>query len=179
VFAAAAVGTGSYEDINRAFRRQPESTTEILEPDRYFAKWRAPRLRLPPLAVLGRNGYRRSYEDTLGRIELTAFLRQGGIAGDAIARAWEGDRIRIYRRGDTPAAVWIVGFDQPDDAAKAAEQATVGFARLAEGAGGSFLAYHYIHYAILVRNIEQRLHSALRREIEQWINSDRIRVRGR
>lgn len=178
LFAAAAVGAGSYSDIDKAFRRPPKTTHEILEPDRYFSKWSSARVRLPKLAVLAEAGYRVAHEDTLGRIEASAFLRQGGPAADAASSRWEGDRVRVYRKGKERAVLWVMAFDDPGDAKRAATLAKDAFDTMVDrddvSRSAGHLAYHYIQYAVIARNVPERYHPRIRAEMQAWIDRGRI-----
>jgi len=89
----------------------PQSTEQVMHPERF--------LRLhdqPTTLVLGPTPdprWRAVYEDGLGELETTIFLRQH--LGDAAnARGWDGDRFRLLEGpGGARALVWYSVWDDP------------------------------------------------------------------
>jgi hypothetical protein len=117
-------------DIDHAFRDPPQSTEQILHPEKYWD----PALYDPPRAVsfadlsnvLG-GGFRQEGQGTLG--ELTLALLTGVDPGDptapdralerwtnAAASGWGGDRWHLYRDGDTTVVVAATVWDSERDA---------------------------------------------------------------
>jgi hypothetical protein len=117
-------------DIDRAFRDPPQSTEQILHPEKYWD----PALRDRPRAVsfadlsdvLG-PGFRQEAQGTLG--ELTLGLLTGVDPGDptspdralerwtnAAASGWGGDRWHLYRDGGTAIVVAATVWDSERDA---------------------------------------------------------------
>jgi hypothetical protein len=117
-------------DIDHAFRDPPQSTEQILHPEKYWD----PARRDPPRAVsfadlsevLG-GGFRQAGEGTLG--ELTLGLLTGVDPGDptapdralerwtnAAASGWGGDRWHLYRDGERTVVVAATVWDSERDA---------------------------------------------------------------
>jgi hypothetical protein len=117
---------GNWPEVNKAYTRWPESTEQIMHPEKYRAAEAPQVLPAPSLeGVLG-GGWRKLAEDTLG--EWTTYLLLGyGADQDAMleddialaaARGWGGDRYQMYYHDGTTqsvlAAVW--GWDSARDA---------------------------------------------------------------
>lgn len=117
---------GNWPEVNKAYTRWPESTEQILHPEKYRAAEAPQVLPAPSLeGVLG-GGWRKLAEDTLG--EWTTYLLLGyGADQDAMleddvalaaARGWGGDRYQMHYHDGTSqsvlAAVW--GWDSARDA---------------------------------------------------------------
>lgn len=126
-FVQALHNRGNWPEVNKAYARWPESTEQILHPEKYRAAEAPQVLPAPALeGVLG-GGWRKLAEDTLG--EWTTYLLLGyGADQDAMledavalaaARGWGGDRYQMYYHDGTSqsvlAAVW--GWDSAGDAA--------------------------------------------------------------
>ncbi|MBX6363510.1 MAG: hypothetical protein IRZ00_06550 [Gemmatimonadetes bacterium] len=94
----------------------PQSTEQVMHPDRFVEERDTPtELRLGPQPPRP-TGWRTRYENTLGELEMTIFLRQ--VLGDsANAEGWDGDRYRVLEGpGNARALVW---YSVWDDAAAA------------------------------------------------------------
>jgi hypothetical protein len=117
-------------DIDHAFRDPPQSTEQILHPEKYWDPARRDRPRAVSFAdlsvVLG-PGFRQEAEGTLG--ELTLGLLTGVDPGDptspegalerwtnAAASGWGGDLWHLYRNGDTAVVVVATVWDSERDA---------------------------------------------------------------
>ena len=110
---------------SRAQPTPPQSTEQVLHPER-FARHEAPeRPRLPsPRDALGA-GYELLHEDTLGELEMRVYF--GAAAQEAAAQhaaqGWGGDRLYAYRGADQKVAiVWLTIWDDEREA-REAEQA--------------------------------------------------------
>ena len=116
---AGAWAQGGYDAVDELFRDPPDSTEQILHPDKLAADE-------PPVAVafpddlaerLG-EGWTVSLEDTLGEFQLEVILRDAGAAatGDAAA-GWGGDRVALIEGpGDEVAVVLDTAWDSEGDA---------------------------------------------------------------
>jgi len=117
---------GNWPEVNKAYTRWPESTEQILHPEKYRAAEAPQVLPAPSLAGALGGGWRKLAEDTLG--EWTTYLLLGygadqdAMLEDAVALAaaggWGGDRYQMYYHDGTSqsvlAAVW--GWDSARDA---------------------------------------------------------------
>jgi hypothetical protein len=117
-------------DIDRAFREPPQSTEQILHPEKYWDPERRdpPRkVALPDLSATLGDGWRLGGTGTLG--ELTLALVTGLDPGDptspdqplerwtnAAASGWGGDRWQIYRNGGRAVSVLASVWDSERDA---------------------------------------------------------------
>jgi hypothetical protein len=125
---------GGYKGVDEAFGSPPDSTEQILHPEKYLD-------RETPIAVtvpadlpskLGA-GWSNGGSDTLGELQLRIWLTQGGVSTAAASRAaagWGGDRVMLLDGlGGAAAVALITEWDTPADAnefAAAAKTALVG-----------------------------------------------------
>ena len=119
---------GNWAEVNKAYTRWPESTEQILHPEKYRAGEKPQELDAPALDQLLGEGWRKLGEDTLG--EWTTYLLLGyGADAEAMlednvalsaARGWGGDRYQVYYQdeaeGTALAAVW--SWDSAQDASQ-------------------------------------------------------------
>jgi hypothetical protein len=117
---------GNWPEVNKAYARWPESSEQILHPDKYRASEAPQVLPAPSLEAALGTGWRKLAEDTLG--EWTTYLLLGyGADADAMledavaetaARGWGGDRYQVYYHDGTSqsalAAAW--GWDTTREA---------------------------------------------------------------
>jgi hypothetical protein len=89
--------------------RMPQSTEQVLFPDRYAGNDRPVELEFPrDTAEL--------YQDVLGESELSvlvAHLSGASQLRKAAPRGWGGDRYQLLRTAEGPALVWCVVWDDP------------------------------------------------------------------
>ena len=110
-----------YKGVDAAFAAPPDSTEQILHPEKYLQ-------RDPPIAVavpadlptrLGA-GWSTGGADTLGELQLRIWLSEGGISTTAASRAaagWGGDRLMLLDGpGGATAIALITEWDSPADA---------------------------------------------------------------
>lgn len=125
---------GGYKGVDDAFASPPDSTEQILHPEKYLQ-------REPPIAVtvpadlpsrLGA-GWSSGGADTLGELQLRIWLNEGGVSSSAASRAtagWGGDRVMLLDGPNGATAVALITeWDTPADAnefATAAKSALVG-----------------------------------------------------
>ena len=132
-----ASGNG-YAAVDAAYRDPPDSTEQILHPDKYLTREDPIEVAIPAgaAAALGA-GWSAAGEDTLGELILRTWLTEGDVplAQARVATAgWGGDRLALLRgpEGDTALALVTV-WDTPADAsefASAAETALAGIRRV-------------------------------------------------
>ncbi len=118
-FVCALYEDGGWRAVDRAYRRFPASTAQILFPERYTARDRP--ARPPPLGRL-RAPWRRasSLDGAFGAADLLfLFEAPGGFEDRALdvprehAGAWDGGRIEVWRRGPA-VAVALALAEHPD-----------------------------------------------------------------
>ena len=129
---------GGWEAVDAAFANPPDTTEQILHPDR--ADEPAVEVTFPSdlAAGMGR-GWSEALQDTLGEFQLVVWLREAGLTSadaDEIGDGWGGDRVVLLEGPDDAWATAVeVAWDSATDADefRAAAGELVG---LLEGAGG-------------------------------------------
>jgi len=125
---------GNWPEVNKAYARWPESSEQILHPDKYRVGEAPQVLPAPSLETALGSGWRKLAEDTLG--EWTTYLLLGygadadAMLEDAVAetatRGWGGDRYQVYFHDGTSqsalAAAW--GWDTTREAGEFLEAMT-------------------------------------------------------
>ena len=115
---------GGWKAVDAAYGRPPDSTEQVLHPEKYEAGEKPVDVPLDAdaLATAMGTGWSGTPEDTLGEFQLSVWLRENGIkalaAGDA-AEGWGGDRL-AYLRGPNGAYALVMRTAW-DSAAEAAE----------------------------------------------------------
>ena len=107
-----------FADVNRAFRRPPVSTREILHPGVYQANPSAQAPDLPVPAPALPAGWRRVDSDVFGEFQVRDMLAQQ-LDGDTAARAaagWRADRYALFDRGPDSLLAWRLRTDSPSAA---------------------------------------------------------------
>jgi hypothetical protein len=124
-FVGALETQGGNAAVDAAFADPPNSTEQILHPEKYAAREAAtnPLLDAGRLAAALGSGWSVGLEDTLGEFQLRIWLRESGVAAAAAATAaagWGGDRVVLL---DGPGGGWalelVTTWDTPADAAEA------------------------------------------------------------
>jgi hypothetical protein len=125
-FVARERATASWSAIDAIWARPPESTTQVLHPEKYDRRQSPLEIELPPLPLMG-DGLHLARADTLGELVLRIWLAAPGpgLAADPLltpetaeraATGWRGDRVAIY----VPAAVDAPAVPSVPDAGAAA-----------------------------------------------------------
>jgi hypothetical protein len=117
---------GGWPAVDAVWRAMPETTEQLLHPDKLDAREPAMVLQVPPLDVLGAD-FRAVFDDVMGEQGLRMVLEQWANHQQASAAAsgWGGDRFVVARR-DGPnaprqheiALAWHLRMDTPADAAE-------------------------------------------------------------
>lgn len=125
---------GGWEALDRAFGKLPDSTEQVLHPDKYAADEQPVTVPLNAAAIAGRlgAGWKATPADTLGEFQIGSWLRArgvtgagGGISGDAAAAGWGGDRYALIEGpSGAYALVVLTTWDTRNDAAEFATAAT-------------------------------------------------------
>lgn len=97
----------TFEAINRAYRRLPGSTTEILHPELYLANFQPKVYDWPKTPTLGEEPLIDNVVGELGIRILLADWVDETTAPD-LADGWQGDRYRVFANGN--ALVWRVAW---------------------------------------------------------------------
>src|SRR6185295_539520 len=146
-FVSAAYGQGAWPAVDAFYGRMPESTEQILHPDKYAAAEAPVKVTMPAdLAKRLGTGWSVPLQDTFGELQLGIWLQEGGVdqtAATAAAAGWGGDRLAVL---EGPAGTWSIAmqtsWDTDADATEFETAATTalgkaqGVSRVLPGAGG-------------------------------------------
>lgn len=111
--------SGGWQSVDSMYARPPDSTEQVLHPDKYSANEPPIAVALPPVASRLGAGWRLSASDTAGELVTQVWLgsAMSAEAAAAAAAGWGGDRIGSY---DGPDGRWAVAWLTTwDDAAAA------------------------------------------------------------
>lgn len=115
------INQGGYAAVDKAFADPPDSTEQVLHPDKYDRREAPVAIAIPDgIAKRLGAGWSEVGQDTLGELLLRVWLKIGGQASSAAATAtagWGGDRLALYRgpNGET-LVVLISTWDSIGDA---------------------------------------------------------------
>jgi hypothetical protein len=119
-FVSRLIATGGYAAVDKAFGDPPDSTEQILHPEKYLRRDAPIEVKLPAkLASTLGAGWSVAAEDTLGEEILRIWLDQVLPTPDAAAAAagWGGDRLALLRGPDGAIAIALrTEWDTPADA---------------------------------------------------------------
>ena len=137
--------SGDWAAVDAAFSDPPQSTEQILHPEKFSGREAPVKVDLPDdLASKMGTGWSVVDEDTMGEHQTAIWLGSGSIAAaDDASAGWGGDRITILGGPDDAWAIaWHTVWDSDDDAAefevtaKAAVEKAGGPGRIVPGEGG-------------------------------------------
>ena len=108
-------GTSAVDDI---FRNPPESTEQVLHPDKYRAHEKPVAVSVPDLSGSLGQGWRQINQNTLGEMAIRLMLEEYTDASRAAraAAGWGGDRWSLLERDGRQALVLETAWDTPNDA---------------------------------------------------------------
>jgi hypothetical protein len=120
-FVESIIEARGWEGVNRAFRTNPPQTSEqILHPDRYLQGQGSIRIEIPNLASSIGEGWQIGFEGTAGEFYLLKHLETQVDAPHSVryANGWGGDMLRIYMDEEHDETMWIWHqvWDRPNDA---------------------------------------------------------------
>jgi hypothetical protein len=120
-FAHALLKKGGYSQIDRAFKRPPTSTEEILHPDKYLAGEKGFAVLPDPLppANITLKSDKPVFSDTLGEFFVSTLLGTWIPPQEASAAAsgWGGDRLALYEADEKKLVMfWDLLWDADQDA---------------------------------------------------------------
>jgi hypothetical protein len=116
---AGAWGQGGFPAVDNLFRDPPDSTEQVLHPDKLAADEAPVDVAFPDdLATRLGDGWEVSLQDTFGELLLEIVLRDAGATGTADAAAgWGGDRVALIEGPDGEVAVVLdTAWDTEQDA---------------------------------------------------------------
>lgn len=109
IFALQLWQQGGFDALNAAFRRPPQSTEQIMHPDKYLAGEAPLEVTLPDLAATLGNGWKQLRSDVLGELDLRILLEQFSdpVTASQGAAGWGGDRFAVLESPSGQLAVVI------------------------------------------------------------------------
>lgn len=110
---------GGWELVNAVYASPPESTEQIIHPEKYFDGDHPVYIELPPLQPVSGPGWDPVFDDSFGEFDVAQLLSQGLDYRDAAdaAEGWGGGRYSYYERSDgAEMAVILLTWDSPDEA---------------------------------------------------------------
>ena len=112
---AADTGKGYGPAVNRLFDNPPQSTAQILHPEKYRAGTAPIAVSLPDLAAALGEGWQQLEKDVLGEIDHRILIQQflGRDRGVQAAAGWAGDAYALLGSGDQTAVVVSSRWDSP------------------------------------------------------------------
>jgi hypothetical protein len=127
-FVSRLIAQGGYAAVDAAFADPPDSTEQVLHPEKYVTRERPVAVTIP-IAVVNDvgSGWSAAGEDTIGELVLRIWLGAGGVPvaqARTAAAGWGGDRLLLLRGpgGETGVALhveWDAGGDADEFAAAA------------------------------------------------------------
>jgi hypothetical protein len=118
-FVGEAYKRGGWRAVDALYRKPPQSSQQIINPDLYFDHPMAPiEVELKGYESLPKE-WSEADADTFGELSLQLILQLGfgkDAAEVALAPKWAGDRMVILSRGADVAVIWIVAFHDDDSA---------------------------------------------------------------
>ena len=138
-FVAALFRSGGWEAVDRAYAEPPQSTEQILHPDKYLTGEAPIEVLLPEVEAALGDGWERKFEDITGEFGLILLLETAPLSDGTVQRAvegWGGDRYAYYTGPDgaeviAMLAVW--------DSERDADEFFEGYADLLDGLGAEDL----------------------------------------
>jgi hypothetical protein len=167
-FVAAVYSIGGWPSVNRAHRRPPTTTEQVLHPEKFAASEPGELFEVSKVRALKQAGYERIVEDTLGELELAVYLGQDSPKGtnEAAAAGWAGDHLTVYRRAGKTAVIWWTTWDSEADAVEAYRAAQ----RVAPKKPSS-MAERQGRAVLIVRDLPPRLQRAVRKAFATFARS--------
>lgn len=111
---------GGWEAVNKAFKNLPESTEQIMHPDKYLKERDDPvAIVLPEFGSVGGKEWELQEDNVLGELNIKVLFTQfiGSLRATRPSRGWGGDRFRVYRvKGDNDTIlIWGTAWDTEKD----------------------------------------------------------------
>jgi hypothetical protein len=97
-----AVAPGGWKQVNALFSDPPQSTEQILHPEKYLERDQPVILSLPPLTDTLGTAWQKIEDNVLGEFQLGLYMgvRLDGERAAAASAGWGGDRYVVYVRDD-------------------------------------------------------------------------------
>ena len=99
--------SGAFRSLRKACDEPPGATYALAHPDAWKRSAELAPLGAPQVPSWTEEGWRDVGVDRLGTFTLTWWLRQLG-ADDELSEGWQGDAVRVYRKGSALRAAWSI-----------------------------------------------------------------------
>jgi len=108
-----AVAAGDWGRVDALFLDPPQSTEQILHPEKYLERDEPQILSLPPLTDTLGAGWRMIEDNTLGEFQMGIYLdeRLDTQRAAAASAGWGGDRYAVYTREDDALLALVTAWD--------------------------------------------------------------------
>jgi hypothetical protein len=112
-----ALQQAGWEAVDAAFSDPPQSTEQILHPEKYFSRDEPQIISLPPLTTTLGSGWHHIDTETLGEFQTTLYLAQqiDRATAEMASQGWDGDQYALYAREDDDLLVYRSVWDSPAD----------------------------------------------------------------
>jgi hypothetical protein len=106
-----------WEAVDAAFADPPQSTEQILHPEKYLTRDEPELVSLPPLTDTLGAGWERIESENLGEFQIGLYLAQqvDRATAEAAAAGWDGDRYAVYVNGDDEVLAFATVWDSETD----------------------------------------------------------------
>ena len=103
--------------VDPAFTRPPQSTEQILHPEKYLSGDEPQIIALPPLTDTLGTGWRLVEIETLGEFQTRLYLAQqvDPETADLASQGWDGDQYALYARDGEQVLVFVSAWDSQAD----------------------------------------------------------------
>ncbi len=120
---------GGWPMVNRMYDQLPQSTEQVLHPERYLYVNDPPvEIDLASLPEELEGWQALSREDTGGEFLVLIFLEQHRVPHrERAAEGWGGDRYKVYTQGEQSFFLWVLDWDSIPDAVEFWQAAQKGF----------------------------------------------------
>ena len=111
---------GGWKAVNKAFNDLPQSTEQIMHPDKYLKERDDPvAIVLPEFGSVAGKEWELQEDNVLGELNIKVLFTQfiGSLRATRPSRGWGGDRFRVYRvKGETDTIlIWGTAWDTEKD----------------------------------------------------------------
>lgn len=111
---------GGWEAVNKAFKDLPQSTEQIMHPDKYLKERDDPvAIVLPEFGSVGGKEWELQEDNVLGELNIKVLFTQfiGSLRAARPSQGWGGDRFRVYRMkgGTDTILIWATAWDTEKD----------------------------------------------------------------
>jgi hypothetical protein len=123
-----------WQAVDTAFVDPPQSTEQILHPEKYLSRDEPQIVTLPPLTDTLGADWHLVEADTLGEFQTNLYLAQqvDQETADLASEGWDGDRYALYAQDGAEVLVFATAWDSPADR----EEFVAAYGQYAEGKYG-------------------------------------------